>query len=567
MTIDALPDETLALIFGYLDPQPFLFVSQVCSRWRALTRIPYILESHIRTWLCSRPHECEYLDAILDQQSEKKQKWIEHLYVFLLRRKLIALSLVMSVRVMYNSMFRQHPHYECSTVSPDGRYYVILYRDKRVYPEPLRTVRIYDLYSDPPALVVSLILTIDTLRSARQVAVSRDVRSIAIESDFGYIQVYDLILPLRSTSEMSLIYESQFPSSVHSMAISSSSNMLALGFHRLGGLTIINLKTNQELDVPHYRLDLKMSLQAHDQALCLSGWKETIVMRSFSDDDWTERSNIWEYYRNLIESMESTYVQLENAVALYNRPFFVGIKKIQYPYSDDTPPGNSDFIAVVDLNAGIDLGSDSDSDIQEDLLYEEYQLKLICINDPSEQPSAETFSEPTASIRDGYELDEDVRASKIISFLPEPTLREPELRHQSFTISDDDSRLLTFPYGMPKVYSLSHRHYLSYMENYSPGRTEDPSLSSFDQCMNLLLGIDLHSRRAEMSCREFEIQSIRLLDAWFIGNSSIVCEYENRLEIYILTTHPELCKFKQVEIDPVGDVIPSTTLYVPDFIF
>lgn len=78
--------------------------------------------------------------------------------------------------------------------------------------------------------------------------------------------------------ETILLFSRQYPSNINYLAISACGEVLFLRSQRLGGLIIVNIEEAIEIDIPHYRLDLTMSLQYHDKVLMLFGWNESIIL-------------------------------------------------------------------------------------------------------------------------------------------------------------------------------------------------------------------------------------------------------------------------------------------------
>ncbi|KAK9325398.1 hypothetical protein V1517DRAFT_285452 [Lipomyces orientalis] len=618
ITIHDFPDEMIVGVFSWLGSHCFLNVSQVCSRWRGLTRVDHILAKHIRNHLCETHREREYLDVIqhgstrVSSDSAPKlatcESWVYFLYLYMLRRKLVAMELYPKYRIYCNDMTRTHPHFECSTFSADGSLYIAVYRDRRTLPTPLRIIRVYSLAGNMPRLSHSFVFIADTDRAASDVVVSRDVQSLAIAFNIGYVEVYKLRLAgykcefsqqpsnqspsSASQNDMGSsicekVYSKQFPSSIHSLAVSSGAEMLVLGCRRLGGLTIINLTSGAELDVPHYRLDLEIGLQARDEALCLRGWNETIVMRSFYEEAWNEKENIWTYFEEVLNNMESTCVQLEEAVSLTRRHFFVGTKIIREPVThwqirhdeDDWEAIGAIYENVTNIETGINanaqhaeveataesdgIGSaapwpaasthangsiavdgqadaaDGTDDAQNDSsgddsvaefdipMVETHEVRLYYMPDYDE----EDIPTDEALLRDADE--EGVRAFKVLD--------ECDGAYR-VVLNDDTNRLLVAQPGTVRLFSLGD-DLLNAISSYCPARTHNENLSVMNRCMNLIIEKDLKDHRAPMMGRQFRINMFDkpVIDMCFMDSSGIVVEYPDEIVVYELSPVPRPC--------------------------
>ncbi|KAK9487192.1 hypothetical protein V1527DRAFT_460868 [Lipomyces starkeyi] len=630
ITIHDFPDEIILAVFSRLGSHCFLNVSQVCSRWYQLARVDHILARHIRNHLCETLQEQEYLDIIRNDEivstestswpkSAIRGSWPYYLYLYMLRRKLVAMELYPKYRINCSDMTRAHPHFECSTFSADGTLYVAVYRDARTLPTPLRIIRVYNLAESFPRLSHSFVFTADTDRAATDVVLSRDVQALAIAFNIGYVEVYKLRLagykcaftesPNQSPTstpeeDMALsicerVYSKQFPSSIHSLAVSSGIEMLVLGCRRLGGLTIINLSSGVELDVPHYRLDLEIGLQAKDEALCLRGWNETIVMRSFDEEAWGEKENIWSYFEEVLTNMESTCVQLEEAVSLARMHFFVGTKitregntnwqlgneegewegngaaddnvtdiedELNADYSDAEALGGATWTDATVHNASAatwpitfdhensssenltnaadgvdDASTDSSEDVSEAEFElpttENHQLRLYYMPDDDEDDFRNN-----GLIRDADE--EDVRASKILARCRGA---------YRVTLNDDTSRLLVAQPGTLRLFSLGN-DYLNGISSYCLTRTDNEDLSVMNRYMNLIIEKELKDRREPMMSRQFGIDLLYkpVIDISFMNSSGIVVEYPDEIVVYELSPVPSPCI--NLRINLIGEI-------------
>lgn len=94
------------------------------------------------------------------------------------------------------------------------------------------------------------------------------------------------------TGEYEKIFSQERPSVIHSLSLSYNAELLVFGRERLGGLTIVNPQTGEEIDLPHYRIGLTVSLEEDDRALYVTHNGETIVNRSMDDNDWLQKESI-----------------------------------------------------------------------------------------------------------------------------------------------------------------------------------------------------------------------------------------------------------------------------------
>lgn len=201
-------------------------------------------------------------------------------------------------------------------------------------------------------------------REVSQVVLSTDNRYLGVSYNVGYMEVHDLFLsdkspqqpvlnkkfPLSSVTntsespgepvyptETAILFARQYPSSINYLAISANGEVLFIRSQRLGGLIVVNIQTGNEIDIPHYRLDLSMSLQFDDKVLMLSGWNETIIFgkathaevepseaKSNTSDDIQPKGNLWDYFVYHIQNNISSYVPVERAIALQKINAYLG---------------------------------------------------------------------------------------------------------------------------------------------------------------------------------------------------------------------------------------------------
>ncbi|KAK7206839.1 hypothetical protein BZA70DRAFT_275174 [Myxozyma melibiosi] len=576
--MERLPDEILLWIFELLDAPAFLQASHTCSRWLKLLRRDAVLAKHIRERICENPAELEYLEIVPHSCGREHKKsaswpkrknnesWLEYLYLFFLRQKSIGLVLRPAYNLWLGEGLFDPMYYECSTRSDDGTLFIVVQRNKLTSPVPLRTVHIYNLhcvmydrYTPPrpgtrrgnfeledmhgPYLWQTLVLTESSDKKAQSVVVARDGKSIAIDFQHGYVEVYTLenlreneshsqetwgrssMYGPRMNLMLKRIYHQQFPSTVHSIALTSNAEVLVLGFNRLGGLTIVNLKTGETLDLPHYRLDLGINLQLGDQALMLTGFNETMVMRSFDPKDWEQKTSIWDYYARLIESTELRYVEMEGVRGLNLRGWFIGIK----PASTEDPPQPSSPSSPTSSHSSESPPSPPPGPSES----HENHLRLVCLNDDVDDDASGEDTEAQERELENRLLDDDRDES---SDLKASLLITPE--GSGYVLNDETSRLIVRRDGDFDLFSLSEKHCLRYTENYRESKTYNETLDSFTRCMNLLYGHQLqNSHVAGMVSRRFEAPALfhngRPAERiWFCLLSKLVVRHRNLLVVY-----------------------------------
>lgn len=93
-------------------------------------------------------------------------------------------------------------------------------------------------------------------------------------------------------------------------------------------MLVVNVETREEIDIPHYRLDLKMSLQYNDKVLALSGWNETVIFGKATPPSPTPPGPgaLWEYFSLLVQNNISSYVPVERAMALEVQNAYLGFE-------------------------------------------------------------------------------------------------------------------------------------------------------------------------------------------------------------------------------------------------
>ncbi|KAK9453745.1 hypothetical protein V1511DRAFT_504384 [Dipodascopsis uninucleata] len=583
--ISDLPNETLLLIFSFLESHSFLNVSQVCSRWRKLCKIDDVLFKHMKQHICETQEELDLLapENFLPEDLKHKitkHTYMEYLYRYLLRRKFVGLELVPRYHVNCQGQIRKHPHFECSTHSADGTRYIALFRNCDTLPVPLRTIHIYDLSRLPPIRTHTFIFTSDTHRKATKVVIANDLSCLAIAFKTGYVQIYKLDLdgsdqqklkPTRSLvrsevcstyitsnygryrrepSTCEKIYERQSPSSIKSLDVSSGAELLVIGCKRLGGLQIVNLKSGEELDLPHYRLDLTVRLEDHDRALLLCGWNETIVMRGYSVEEWHQKESIWKYYENLIYVNESSYIALEDTKPLSDWRCFVGVKVFREDFENEGGRDLSDYESGHEPEINLEHRQDG--------IVSTIRSSLNPNNNTAAEPDEESISNVIRELRLDYGADDiDTDFNQEVEDDQDETVDEngvgkllcllPNNRKSyRFILSECSSRLLVTFKSTIQLVSLNG-NFLSILTN-RPSRENIERANDSDNVdygndqdnfyYSLISIREMQDRNVPLISRKFlvDLWDKSLVDIWFLKSSVIVVEYIDEIMVFELSS-------------------------------
>lgn len=278
-------------------------------------------------------------------------------YHKLLQLKLIGLTLQPLYRIVASStsFFPNHlvedqqtAHYvdECVSLSPDGTLLLSVKRNKTND----HFLSITALDDGSPNFSIPYLKSVYSWRKDRNVSdivLSRDFHYLAVSYHVGYVEVHNLGTSPTSSFKTSplldfpvnvngkstfansthCLFQSQYPSLINYLGLTANGEVLFLRSQRLGGLIIVNLLTGEMIDIPHYRLDLIMSLQCDDKVLSLSGWNETIIFGKGTRSPTArlpKPGTLWDYYTNLIQNHLSLYVPVEKAMALERQNTYLG---------------------------------------------------------------------------------------------------------------------------------------------------------------------------------------------------------------------------------------------------
>lgn len=287
----------------------------------------------------------------------RQDKGLILFYQKLLQLKLVNLSLQPLFRIVASSelFFPNYPMgevktaqfiHECVTLSPDGSLLLSVKRNQKN--DHFLCITSLNNSTNSSSFIPYLksVYTWKNERGVRDVVLSRDLHYLGVSYHVGYVEVHDLGLSESSTfrsepvnHQVTLngsleyarstlcLFHSQYPSSISYLALSANCEVLFLRSQRLGGLIIVNLMTGDVIDIPHYRLDLSMSLQFNDKVLLLSGWNETIIYgrATPASPNFTPKpGSLWEYYTSMIQAHISSYVPIEKAIALEKQNAYLG---------------------------------------------------------------------------------------------------------------------------------------------------------------------------------------------------------------------------------------------------
>ncbi|ODQ63280.1 hypothetical protein NADFUDRAFT_84444 [Nadsonia fulvescens var. elongata DSM 6958] len=432
ISINYLPLEIIKLIFLELDSKSYLRVGQVCQQWRELTRRSFTLRQHIKDVLLS-PGECSRVfraweGLVMDSENQNqlaintssksgnyspvyklspgsfnrqneialtntsfdKDKELEKIYFQLLGMKFVSHNFSLSYIVTTHSPPLQKTklrNVEHKAFSPDGTRYIVSYYYKPPNNEKdhgygaYKRFYIYDI-SNRDVKLVNLFTHICD-RAITDISISCDNLFMAISYSPGYVEV--LKIPSASTeseidpdTELSYstrhrIFSRQYPSAINYLSVSNNGELLFIRSQRLGGLLLVNLDTQEEMDIPHYRLDLRMHLQNKDEVLALSGWNETIVYGHFnstkkslgstniSDTTEIQPRVLWKYYQDMISCHYFMYLHADFAVALGTKGVFLGFR-----FEEDEIN-----VFLIEENISIDGFRSLEEFIEEEKSYEE----------------------------------------------------------------------------------------------------------------------------------------------------------------------------------------------------
>jgi F-box domain len=332
MHINDIPIEVLRLIFLKLEPTSYFYASQVCKKWRSTCREKQTLSDHISEWFGGRQdlEHCMRLvqateapwkipDANSYSNSEKS------VYLPIIKQQGLFEYFFPTHKILFtkdigncNSSFCKATDF---VVSQDGTKILHVAVSKRSD----HTIRLdlYDVSGKDPVKRWS------TSRHLGYEPVDTYLSSGGDYIATSYLSGYVEVIRLLPGGTLKRVFFKQFPSDVLYLAVSKNGQVMFCRFTRLGGLILINLQTGEELDIGHYRMDLKMQLQFHDKVLALPGYSETVMFGGGKQQlpnhtDIDPDVDLWDYYKQLTQQNQSVYVPLERAVALGVPNWYLG---------------------------------------------------------------------------------------------------------------------------------------------------------------------------------------------------------------------------------------------------
>ncbi|KAG5363436.1 hypothetical protein CJU89_2609 [Yarrowia sp. B02] len=384
-----LPPEIVGKIVGLLDPVSFLYIGQTCKLLRVFSRNDNVLTEHLQTLMNWRGNDDETPDDdeappegsnpssptksaapappttyTIDLSSTP----LYVTYLNLLRQKWVARQMTLKIHLRLAPECRDS--FAASWSSPDGSLLCVSLG---------KYIFVYSIGSEkfcnniPPLYLFGWRME----EEIPLVAFSTDNEYMAVVFGFGRVRLYcmeELLSKYRggiiNLANVPAKYSKQFPSRIEYLAVSQKAFIMWVRARRLGGLTIINVETTNEIDVPHFRLDLRMSAQARDQVMTLIGNQEALIFGqadTLDDEDLTEEGALWEYYSTLMETSMSTSLSCDGVLALLTPGRYICVKFL--------PDENRARFALATAEIGVtgspeeELSEDEDDDDQRALLY------------------------------------------------------------------------------------------------------------------------------------------------------------------------------------------------------
>jgi hypothetical protein len=395
----SLPPEIIGKIIGLLDPVSFLYIGQTCKLLRVFSRNDTVLTDHLQTLMNWRGNDDETPEDDGEQtqtQSEDNDDSeqltttsptktvtpappttytidlsstpLYSTYLNLLRQKWVARQMTLKIHLRLSPDCRDT--FASSWSSPDGSLLCVSLG---------KYIFVYSIGSEkfcnniPPLYLFGW----KTEEEIPLVTFSTDNEYMAVVFGFGRVRLYcmeELLSKYRggiiNLANVPAKYSKQFPSRIEYLAVSQKAFIMWVRARRLGGLTIINVETTNEIDVPHFRLDLRMSAQARDQVMTLIGNQEALIFGqadTLDEEDFTEEGALWEYYCTLMETSMSTSLSCDGVLALLTPGRYICVKHL--------PDENRARFALATAELGVtgspeeELSEDEEDDDQRALLY------------------------------------------------------------------------------------------------------------------------------------------------------------------------------------------------------
>ncbi|KAG5362025.1 hypothetical protein CJU90_4710 [Yarrowia sp. C11] len=418
----SLPPEIIGKIVGLLDPVSFLYIGQTCKLLRVFSRNDTVLTEHLQTLMNWRGNDDETPKDDEEDETQTENGTQTQLddsddsavviatkttlppsqttytldlsstplystYLNLLRQKWVARQMTLKVHLRLSPECRDT--LASSWSSPDGSLLCVSLG---------KYIFVYSIGSEkfcnniPPLYLFGWKME----EEIPLVTFSTDNEYMAVVFGFGRVRVYcmeELLSKYRggiiNLANVPAKYSKQFPSRIEYLAVSQKAFIMWVRARRLGGLTIINVETTNEIDVPHFRLDLRMSAQARDQVMTLIGNQEALIFGqadTLDEEDLTEEGALWEYYSTLMETSMSTSLSCDGVLALLTPGRYICVKHL--------PDENRARFALATAELGVtgspeqeELSDDEEDDDQRALLYidnvnsrEEFKSIKYCLS-------------------------------------------------------------------------------------------------------------------------------------------------------------------------------------------
>lgn len=372
--------------------------------------------------------------------------------------------------------------------------------------------------------------------------------------------------------ETKVLFSRQYPSAINYLAISKNGEVLFLRSQRLGGIIIVNLSTGEEIDIPHYRLDLSMSLQYNDKVLMMSGWNETIIFGKATPDSKVNPSSdkkqeddeecmLWKYFSYHLRNNISSYVPLERAIALPKTNAYLGFDcseiggvNVKIILDEDELIGFKSLETVTErgvLDNDDDYSSEEEDDKNEEREEDEStnsqnncdqlpnaQLQALPIEQNGQNDSSSVSNIDTENVVEGIEdadeqdiddeedddeEDEDEDPNKRPEF--------PIFKRTSIALTD-----LTYCFTMDASRFAILRHNKIYLFHLNDSTISDAFKAGY--LPHRIIHVNFAS---QISCTENETdtqQQIAIRKFMFINRNQLLLMTEKHLIVYDLSRNP-----------------------------
>ncbi|ODV97563.1 hypothetical protein PACTADRAFT_47457 [Pachysolen tannophilus NRRL Y-2460] len=302
-------------------------------------------------------------------------------------------------------------------------------------------------------------------------AVSSNNKYLALAFS-GLVQIYNLPSSVDQKEPISLndltpIFSKQFPSIIKFLSIDDNCHVLFVRSLRLGGLSMMNLITNEEIEFPHYRLDLNMNSQINDHIILLNGYQETIAygLPMRNDPDNKEQQNehfnnstsargynpitkkykldpvvapIWDYYENYISAGYEHIIPLTNIVPVDAPKCYIGLLK-SHSFPNKSEPIFSGGDRSLDLVLFIDNEFPSNIEKLRGRYLEDFKSDSYNHYFQPEDSDEDLINAPDDISCDG-DLDDDDYLSEQFRIVPLIFNIQHLTRSPLFTVSNDGKR-------------------------------------------------------------------------------------------------------------------------------